>query len=426
MGLSLIRITATLPDAPQRRLSALLLVPACIVGILAGYSWEAAVLPACVLTGAAFVLEVVISPLLRGMSTGWYRSQFFEHSPSLFYRLSPDGSIQDVNARALERLGFERSELIGRPMLSLYDSTSKGVLGPDGEGLMESGEVAIPEVELVLVANDGTEIPVLQSSGYAIEPDGHTMSTLLIQHDLTEQLRLGRLKEEFVSTINHELRTPLTSIYGSLRLLDKGLVGELPPKGAKLVGVACTNVERLIRLVNNLLDLRAAKDGHLPLKILPVNAQALLNKSAAELQGLSQQSGVTLDVVADPAIGDVLCDQDRITQVLDNLVGNAIKFGAQTVTLSCTNGQKGWVEFAVDDDGPGVEAGEQEAIFEPFRQLEGSNTRTQGGSGLGLSISRLLVEAHGGAMWVESDGIEGSSFRFTLPSVGTEKSSDSM
>jgi signal transduction histidine kinase len=223
-----------------------------------------------------------------------------------------------------------------------------------------------------------------------------------------------RLKDEFLSVVGHELRTPLTSIRGSLGLLEGGVLGELPQDAANMVAVAVINTDRLVRLINDILDIERMAAGRLSLEPAEVDAAELVKQSIQVVQATADAANVILRSDCDRVT--VLADSDRIIQTLVNLLGNAVKFSDAgsmvTVTVTC---EQQSALFSVKDSGRGIPADRLEGIFERFRQVDASDAREKGGTGLGLPIARGIVNQHGGRMWAESDYGEGSTLCFTLP-----------
>ncbi|PYE49908.1 response regulator [Deinococcus yavapaiensis] len=239
--------------------------------------------------------------------------------------------------------------------------------------------------------------------------------SLVIARDITERKKVERLKNEFVSTVSHELRTPLTSIRGSLSLLASGVQGELPARSKKLVEIALNNSERLVRLINDILDIEKIESGKVEFKDAPVEISALLQRAADDNRAFSQQFGVELGVEPGPDVR-VIGDEDRLLQVLTNLISNASKFSPRgsEVTISRVV-QDGRVRISVRDRGPGIPAEFRPHIFGRFAQADSSATRQQGGTGLGLSISKAIVERHGGRLFFEDHPEGGTVFAFELP-----------
>jgi CheY-like chemotaxis protein len=218
--------------------------------------------------------------------------------------------------------------------------------------------------------------------------------------------------------VSHELRTPLTSIRGSLGLLEGGAVGELPAKARELMGIARQNADRLIRLINDLLDLEKIEAGKIQLDIAALDPVALVERTVAELRGMGLVYRVRMEprfVRRDAVAGD----HDRVIQVLTNLVSNALKFSPEDgeVTIVVDDGTPGFLRFTVTDRGPGISEEQRARLFGRFVQLDAADTRKRGGTGLGLAISRSLVEQQSGRIGVDSTPGEGSSFWFELPLV---------
>jgi signal transduction histidine kinase len=236
-----------------------------------------------------------------------------------------------------------------------------------------------------------------------------------IATDITERARIERLKNEFVSIVSHELRTPLTSIRGSLGLLDGGVVGKLEARTSSLVKIALSNTERLIRLVNDILDLDKIETGKLELRSETLDPVALANEAIAEISGYAEECGITLVREFEPAC-QLSGDRDRLLQVLINLLSNAIKFSknGDTVHVELVETASGTVRFSIRDEGPGIAEDQLPKLFRKFSQLDESDTRSVGGSGLGLAISKAIVDAHGGVIGVESQPGVGSRFHFEV------------
>jgi signal transduction histidine kinase len=231
--------------------------------------------------------------------------------------------------------------------------------------------------------------------------------------DVTDRVEIDELKSQFVSLVSHELRTPLTAINGALGLLDNNVTGALPATAAELVKVARSGTGHLLRLVDDLLDLSRMESGADQLEPALGHDEHLLSIVAEMMEPLARNAAVTIEV--ESAGTTFVADHDRLLQALTNLVGNAIKFSqGGTVWIRSTVDDSS-VIIAVTDSGRGIPTTKLETIFEPFQQVESADSRAKGGTGLGLTITRRIVEWHGGTVEVESTLGRGSTFRIILP-----------
>jgi PAS domain S-box-containing protein len=233
--------------------------------------------------------------------------------------------------------------------------------------------------------------------------------------DITEQRVVEQMKQEFIAVVSHELRTPLTSIRGSLGLLGAGLLDDNPVLRQRMLTVAQLEVERLTRLVNDILDLERLESHQARFDRAWHNAAELIQTVSHSLQSVAAETRITL-VWEVPLNLKIWADADRIAQVLINLINNAIKFSPEhTMITTMAEMVDNRVIFRIRDQGRGIPAHQLETVFDRFKQLDASDSRAKGGTGLGLSICRGIVEQHGGKIWVESVVGEGSTFCFTLP-----------
>ncbi|MEC5214092.1 PAS domain S-box-containing protein [Polaromonas sp. CG_9.5] len=246
--------------------------------------------------------------------------------------------------------------------------------------------------------------------------EGKVIGFFSLGTDVTELKRIDRMKTEFVSTVSHELRTPLTSIRGSLGLIAGGVAGELPEAVKKLVGIAKNNCERLIRLINDILDIEKIESGKIRLDLQVVDIKQLVQQALAANEGFAGQHRVTLLLRAPDEPLQVRIDSDRLTQVLTNLLSNAVKFSppesAVEVRVSRVAQQ---VRVEVADHGPGIPEEFRSRIFQKFSQADASDARQKGGTGLGLNISKALIEKMGGHIGFSSEAGAGTTFFFEVP-----------
>jgi len=237
-----------------------------------------------------------------------------------------------------------------------------------------------------------------------------------VLNNIDELKALDRAKSEFVSIASHELRTPLTSIKGSLGMLSAGIAGEMDEEAADLVAVANRETDRLVRLINELLDLAKIESRTFDLKLDWVPMEEIVTRSIESLKGFATSAKVHLVQENSEIPVAAYLDRDRIQQVITNLVSNAIKYSpeGETVTLRIEVTNQRNLYLSVTDNGPGISEDNQALIFEKFRQATNSSTPLVKGTGLGLAISKALIEEHGGEIGIESKLGEGSSFYIVL------------
>lgn len=260
---------------------------------------------------------------------------------------------------------------------------------------------------------NGTKFPVEYVSTPILEKN-KIVGAVVIFKDITERQIVERMKNEFVSVVSHELRTPLTSIRSALGLLSKGSLNNQPAKSQRMLEIAFDNTNRLVRLINDILDIERINSGKVTMEKQNCNAAELMIQAVDEMRAMAEKAEIKLALK--PVEAQLWVDPDRIVQTLTNLLSNAIKFSPPHSTVSLNAKLQDFqITFKVKDKGRGIPEDKLETIFDRFQQVDASNSRNQGGTGLGLAICRSIVQQHGGNIWVESTLEKGSSFYFTLP-----------
>ncbi len=312
----------------------------------------------------------------------------------------PAGEILDASAPVNDRVHPDDWERIRQSFIEV----------------LEDPEIARYEIEYRLVWPDDSEHVVRTAAFLQRDVMGRAESATGVTWDITESKKIERMKSEFVSMVSHELRTPLTSIRGSLALLERGVGGALTADAKELINVAYKNSERLSLLINDILDIEKIESDKIRFNMQRHTLRSLLEQAVTANRGYAQTYDVELALLEPIGDADVLVDSDRFEQVLANLISNAVKFSAPRDTVEVAALLKSdAVRIEVRDRGPGISEEFRERIFQRFSQADTSDTRAKGGSGLGLSITKSIVEKMQGQIGFESRDGRGTVFFFELP-----------
>jgi two-component system, OmpR family, sensor histidine kinase VicK len=331
------------------------------------------------------------------------------------------------------------TDWLGQSIAAIHGTHLRLVWGDDCYARMQphieaalAGEIVSYENEIQL--HDGSSRSISVTYIPHRDSEDRTSGFFALTSDISDRKAIERMKDEFISVVSHELRTPLTSLHSALKILATGRLGTLSSDGNQLLAIADENTERLVRLVNSVLDLQRIESGAVTLDKQACNAADLMVQAVEAMQLMAQQHRITL--VNQPVNIQIWADADYILQTLTNLIGNAIKFSApgskvwltvqrQPRSTPLSKAKKSpqspvqngamMVLFQVRDEGQGIPANKLESVFERFQQVDSSDSRKKGGTGLGLTICRKIIDRHEGKIWVESTLGVGSTFSFTLP-----------
>lgn len=349
-----------------------------------------------------------------------YRS-IFDNAVEGIFQLSPEGRWLSANPAVAGIFGYATveefmAEANGKSARMYSDAIRRreflGQLRERGVATKFESQCSRPDERNIWVSETAHVVRDAETGAEHIE------GTI---EDITERKEaeaarheVERMKNEFVSVVSHELRTPLTSIRGSLGLLAAGRMGQLSPQAQRMLGIAVSNTDRLVRLVNNILDIERLESGEITLDKQMCDVAAIMSAAADVMRPMAEKAGISLSVT--PVQAQMWADPDRITQVITNLLSNAIKYsppkGTVWLTAEVRNSE---ILFVVKDQGRGIPSDKLESIFQRFQQVDTSDAREKGGTGLGLAICLSIAKQHGGNVWVKSRLGEGSSFFFTVP-----------
>ncbi|MBD2171183.1 PAS domain S-box protein [Nostoc sp. PCC 7120 = FACHB-418] len=372
-------------------------------------------------------------------------SQALESAVEGISQLDTQGHYIKVNPAYAKITGYKPEEMIGMEWALTVHPDDKEKMMAAYHQMLKNGKV---EIEARAMRKDGSafykQVVMVKAYNQQQECIGH----YCFMKDISDRREVERLKDEFVSVVSHELRTPLTSISGALDLLASGVVPAGSEDAQRMLNIAANNTDRLVRLINDILDIERIESGKIQIAPQACNAADLMTQSVEVMEELAEQAGIQLSM--SPLSAHLWADSDRIIQVFTNLISNAIKFSptGATVWVTAKILEKGELEksqtpiplypqtpiplyphtpiilFAVKDQGRGIPADKLESIFERFGQVDASDSRKKGGTGLGLAICRSILQHHGGQIWAESTSGEGSTFSFTLPIFPEEQNKE--
>jgi PAS domain S-box-containing protein len=340
---------------------------------------------------------------------------FFERSPIAVLELDAKGIIQEMNHAGELLFGYAAAELIGQPVKTLVLAKYQPDFDAEWRKLVTTRQplaglkVRNPRRDGLTVVCEWTVTPL-------VNPEGELISVIAQGRDVTAQLEAERLKKEFTSTLSHELRTPLTSIIGSLQLINAGVLGDVPKDVAELTEVAERNGQRLLDLINDILDIEKIESGKLTLNPQVIRVDELVREAMVLNKGFGDRFKVRFEARGELSPREVSADHKRLLQVMTNLLSNAAKFSPEGQVVEITTEERAdCLRVAVHDRGPGIPEGFRARVFGRFNQADSTTSRQKGGTGLGLAICKRLVEMMQGRIGFQDREGGGTTFWFELP-----------
>jgi PAS domain S-box-containing protein len=340
--------------------------------------------------------------------------------PAALVIMDPDGSIRLQNRAAEHLLGPAPATAAERKAywerFTIRDGSGKSVPVRELAPLRAlRGDEIIGE-ELEVNRPDNRSTIILVSAAPLTDEQGHITGVAAAFQDITRLRELDRMKDDFVSVVSHELRTPLTAIRGSLQLLLADELSVPNPDDRELLEVGLKSCDRLVRIINDILDISKIEAGQLKLNRRPLAVNEIVQHSVDGVQQIAMENDVRFIVDVPRTLSPVMGDADRLTQALVNLLSNAVKFAPPHSVVNVAAREEGaFVLLSVQDYGHGIAPEDLSRLFGKFQQLDGTAARRKGGTGLGLTITKAIIEEHGGHVTVDSTVGEGTTFTMAVP-----------
>ena len=372
-------------------------------------------------------LEMIVAERTRSLAESELQQRtILETIADGIITLDAKGIITSFNPAAEECFGYTTHEIVGQNISELIPDAKRD----EHQHYMDNSAKFSDRIinisrDVEGQRKDKTLFPMdLNVSPMQQKGQSGFVATL---RDITERQRIDKMKNEFISTVSHELRTPLTSIRGSLGLISGGAVGELPDEANRMLKIAANNTERLLLLINDILDIQKIESGQLALKFRKLTVMSFLKQALEDNAAYGEQHKVKFVIDKSLEGAQVYADEDRMMQVMANLLSNASKFSPENDTVEISVARHhGSIRVSVTDHGQGIPVEFQPKLFEKFTQSDSSDTRQKGGTGLGLSITKVILENHGGRInFVSKEGL-GTTFYFELPELVGELKPDNL
>ena len=340
---------------------------------------------------------------------------FADRAPIAVMEIAADGNIQQVNPAAELLFGYAPAELVGKPFVMLLAAEARPGFGQHWRTLIEAHKPLMAEL-FPNLRRDGLELSCEWTLTPLVNGDGRILSVVAQGRDLSSQIEAERMKKEFTSTLSHELRTPLTSIIGSLQLINSGVIDKIEGEALQLTVIAERNGQRLLDLINDLLDIEKIRSGKFDIVPETISIDALLEESHLLNRAFAERYNVRLTTSGGLPGAYIHADRKRMLQVLTNLISNAAKFSPAGETVALVTEDRGErIRISVQDRGPGIPEEFRAKIFTRFSQAETSVARQKGGTGLGLAICKHLMELMDGDIEFEDRPGGGTVFWIELP-----------
>lgn len=398
-------------------LSAYLFVPSPVRADL----FRETAIPFAVLTAIATLMASSVLMRIEVRRALVLRNQAYatmvENLPDCLNLKDVDGRFQIANSATamLMKAGSAR-ELIGKTDFDFYPADMAQTFKEDEKVVLASGEPK--KIEQKFVDRSGEEGWLATLKAPLYNERNEIVGLITHNREITSEKRAADVKNQFVSTVSHELRTPLTAIRGAMGLLAGGVLPDVSPKARKLIDIASSNSERLVELINDILDMERIELGKVQMDLTSTMLRPVIDQTVAEMENYLPERGVKIYVVDHAGGAHAFIDDRRMKQVLTNLISNAIKFSREnsvvTITLSSV-GEPPHMRISVHNNGTPIADAFKDRIFQKFERSEEGTSQLQGGTGLGLAIAKSLINHMNGEIWFESSADTGTTFHVDLP-----------
>ena len=359
-----------------------------------------------------------------------YRT-LIENLPQKVFSKDKDSVYIFCNENYAKDLKIKPEDIVGKTDHDFFPTYLAEKYREDDKRVMESGKTENIEEEYVVIKDflRGAQKTVVNTIKVPIrDKDGNVTGLFGLFWDITERRRIedelrmaenlkisSEIKSKFTSMVSHELRSPLSVIKESINLVMEGLVGSITLEQKDVLNTAKNNIDRLSRLINNVLDFQKIEAGKVEPDIKEYDLNEVVLQTGREMDILAKEKGLGFTVKIDKSIPRIKFDKDRIVQVLTNLLSNAVKFTEKGGVFVGTAREDNMAHVMVEDTGPGIQAEDIHRLFQTFERLGDDDGKRRGGTGLGLAISKEIIQAHNGKIWAESRFGKGSTFHFALP-----------
>lgn len=340
-----------------------------------------------------------------------YKTLIKEAGVAIYLLDLTTGKFLSVNDAVCKITGYAREELLSMKAMDIVDDEGKKKFQEVLKEIFAKGSLTPPTAEYRVIRKDGKSRYVIVNGSFVYDEAGMPKEAFVIAFDITDRKVAEEMKNNFINSVTHELRTPLSNIGQGVSLILEGITGSINEEQRKMLTIVNNNTDRLKQLITQVLDIQHLESSSIGFEFEEANINDLIKDIYTTKLSLAGSKKLDLALNLDNSLPSIKCNKNKISEVLENLLNNAIKF-TEKGTITITTARKGdFIQVCVKDTGPGIKMDDIPKLFKKFSQI----IHISGGSGLGLAISKDIIDAHKGKIWVESVFGKGSEFYFSLP-----------